>query len=66
MMCGTQGCKPCPDDVKCALTPIGNLDSDKDKEDLAQCPRGYKVDSYKEYDQTWPLSTLFLRVCKEI
>ena len=63
MMCGTTKCKACPDDPKCSTTPIGDLDSDKDKLDLKQCPTGFHAAGYKKYDQTWPLATLYLRVC---
>ena len=62
-MCDGVKCIDCPDDVKCATTSIGDLEPDKDKTDLKQCPHGYDIAGYKEFSRNWPMHTQFLRVC---
>jgi hypothetical protein len=65
MLCGTNQCDAC-DRAKCKRQGFGNLDRDKDHEDLKDCPQCFQTHRYKEYHQTWPAANVFLRVCKRV
>jgi len=61
ILCGTQGCKICPNDPCCESTNDEGLDTDSDKNDLRTCPPGMTHRGWKTISGWW--SDKYLNIC---
>jgi len=65
-ICGTERCIDC-DRPNCPNSDGGDLDRDKDVEDLRNCPAGFRNEGTKLFEDSVPLfgTDQFLRICSK-